>query len=48
MLNAAEKAEPPRYQEELQGVLRCPQDFQGSAHHMQPAAASTQLQGSKR
>ena len=48
MLNAAEEAEPPRYQEELQRVLRCPQGFQGSTHHVQPAAAPTQLQGSKR
>ena len=48
VLNAAEEAEPPRYQEELQGVLRCPQGFQGSTHHVQPAAAPTQLQGSKR
>ena len=46
MLNAAEEAGPSRYQGELQGVLQCPQGCQGSTHHVQPAAAPTQLPGS--
>ena len=46
MLNAAEEAGPSRYQRKLQGVLQCPQGCQGFSHHVQPAAAPTQLPGS--
>ena len=43
MLKAAEEAGPSWYQGELQGVLQCPQGCPGSTHHVQPAAAPTQL-----
>ena len=48
VLNAAEEAGSSRYQGELQGVVRCPQSFQGSKHHVQPAAVSTHVPGSNR